>query len=164
MPILDLITFKAILPQRSAVMGLDIGTQRIGIAVSDETRFMAIPLQTIERKKLKQDKEILDQIITQKKISGCVVGWPLNMNGTEGPKCQSVRDFMNTLLKEYQLLNCVGDEMPVLFWDERLSTVAMQRSLISDLDTSRKKRAKVIDQMAAHFILQGALDALANAS
>lgn len=160
MPILDLPSFKAALPMRSRVMGLDIGTHRIGIAVSDETHFMSMPLQTLERQKLKQDKAILDQIIAEKKIGGCVVGWPLNMNGTEGPKCQSVRDFMGTLLKEYQLLNCAGEEMPVFFWDERLSTVAMQRSLISDLDTSRKKRAKVIDQMAAQFILQGALDAM----
>ena len=160
MPILKRQEFKAALPPKSRILGIDVGAKTFGLAISDGMHMIATPLKTINRQKMKDDVILFKHVIEEYKIGGCIVGWPLNMNGTEGPRCQATRGLMHSLLTEYHLQNMSGEEMPVMFWDERLSTSAMEKSLIREQDTNRKKRAKVIDQMAAQFILQGALDCL----
>lgn len=160
MPILKRQDFKAALPPKTRILGIDVGTKTFGLAISDGTHTIATPLKTINRQKMKDDVVAYKQIIDEYNIGGCIVGWPLNMNGTEGPRCQATRGLMHSLLTEYHLQNSVDEEMPVMFWDERLSTQAMEKSLIREQNTNRKKRAKIIDQMAAQFILQGALDCL----
>ena len=147
----DLAEFKAACP-KGRLMGIDAGSKTLGLALCDETRLVASTLQTIHRKKWQQDQCILENLFQTFFIQGIVVGWPLNMNGTQGPRCQATQDFVKNLLKV--------KDMPCLFWDERLSTVAVTRTLL-EADVSRKKREKVIDALAAAYILQGCLDALA---
>ena len=133
----------------SSWMGLDLGTKTIGVAVSDRLLSCATPLHTIRRVKFSKDAEALLQIIENREIGAIILGLPRNMDGSEGPRCQSTRAFARNLAN---LTN-----LPIGYWDERLSTVAAERALL-EADTSRKRRAKVIDTVAAGYILQGALD------
>ncbi|UWQ47223.1 Holliday junction resolvase RuvX [Leisingera aquaemixtae] len=141
--------FAAALPPMSALMGLDLGTKTIGVAVSDRIGAVATPLETVKRKKFSADAARLLEIIRARDISGILLGLPRNMDGTEGPRCQSTRAFARNLT---QLT-----DLPISFWDERLSTVAAEKALL-EADTTRKRRAEVIDHVAASYILQGALD------
>jgi putative holliday junction resolvase len=134
------------------LLGLDLGTKTIGIAVSDVTRQIATPLRTIQRTKFTVDAGDLVKLAEAEKALAFVLGLPINMDGTEGPRCQSTRAFARNLEKL--------TPVPILFWDERLSTAAVQRMLIAD-DRSRAKRAELVDKLAAAYILQGALDRLA---
>ena len=134
-----------------ALMGLDPGTKTIGVAVSDGLRSVATPLLTVKRTKFTADAEALKSIAVERAIAGVVIGLPVNMDGSEGPRAQSSRAFGRNLERALGL--------PVAFWDERLSTVAAERALL-EADTSRARRAEVIDHVAAGFILQGALDRL----
>ena len=149
----DIAAFAAALPAGRAVAGLDLGEKTIGVAVSDRRLSVATPLETIRRKKFTLDAGALLAICAGREIAGLVVGLPMNMDGTEGPRCQSTRAFARNLERL--------TEMPIAFWDERLSTVAAERALL-EADTSRKRRSEVIDHVAAGFILQGALDRLAH--
>ena len=130
-------------------MGLDLGTKTIGVAVSDRLLSSATPLQTIRRMKFSKDAEALLQITENREMGAIILGLPRNMDGSEGPRCQSTRAFARNLARL--------TDLPIGFWDERLSTVAAERALL-EADTSRKRRAKVIDHVAAGYILQGALD------
>ena len=130
-------------------MGLDLGTKTIGVAVSDRLLSSATPLQTIRRMKFSKDAEALLQITENRDMGAIILGLPRNMDGSEGPRCQSTRAFARNLARL--------TDLPIGFWDERLSTVAAERALL-EADTSRKRRAKVIDHVAAGYILQGALD------
>ena len=141
----------AALPPRRALIGLDFGEKTIGVAVSDLAARVASPLETIRRKKFTLDAARLSEIVQGRAIGGIVLGLPLNMDGSEGPRCQKTRAFARNLSGLIDL--------PIGFWDERLSTVAAERALL-EADTSRKRRAEVIDHVAAGYILQGALDRL----
>ncbi len=143
--------FAAACPPMTALAGIDLGDKTIGVAVSDRIGAVATPLETIKRKKFGTDAERLLQIIAARDIGGIVLGLPRNMDGTEGPRCQSTRGFARNLSRL--------TDLPITFWDERLSTVAAERALL-EADTSRKRRAEVIDHVAASYILQGALDRL----
>ena len=143
--------FAGALPPFGALMGLDLGTKTIGVAVSDGMRSVSSPLETIKRKKFGLDAERLLEIIKGRDVGGIVFGLPRNMDGSEGPRCQSTRAFARNLSRLTAL--------PITFWDERLSTVAAERALL-EADTSRKRRAEVIDHVAAGVILQGLLDRL----
>jgi putative Holliday junction resolvase len=140
------------LPPHARLMGVDLGTKTIGLALSDVERRIATPLETIRRVKFTQDAERLAELAQKFEIVAFVVGLPLNMDGSEGPRVQSTRAFLNNFAKFLPL--------PAVFWDERLSTAFVQRALIEQ-DASRAKRAEVVDRMAAAYILQGALDRLA---
>lgn len=144
--------FAAALPARGALAGLDLGTKTIGIALSDISRMVATPAQTITRKKFTLDAQALLTLCAGRSVTGLVLGLPLNMDGTEGPRCQATRAFARNLSGL--------TDLPIGFWDERLSTVAAERALL-EADTSRGKRADVIDHVAAGFILQGFLDRMA---
>ncbi len=143
--------FLAALAPGAALMGLDLGTKTIGIAVSDTLRRIATPLRTLRRKKFGEDAGSLIEIIQERAIGGLVLGLPRNMDGSEGPRCQSTRAFARNFSARMDL--------PITFWDERLSTVAAERALL-EADTSRKRRGEVIDHVAAGYILQGLLDRL----
>lgn len=145
--------FTAALPPMSALAGLDLGTKTIGVAVSDQFRTVATPLETIKRSKYTVDAAHLEKILSARQISGIVLGLPFNMDGSEGPRCQSTRAFARNFARQSAL--------PITYWDERLSTVAAERALL-EADASRKRRAEVIDHVAASYILQGALDRLAH--
>lgn len=151
----DLSEFAAVLPRFGALAGLDLGTKTIGFAVSDSFRSVASPITTIRRSKFTEDVVQLLKLCAEREIAGLVIGLPRNMDGSEGPRAQSTRAFVRNLAKLSPL--------PVAYWDERLSTVAAERALLEG-DTSRKKRAEVIDQVAAGYILQGALDRLSHLS
>lgn len=145
--------FAAALPRDRALAGLDLGEKTIGVAVSDRRLSVATPLETIRRKKFTADAEALLAICTKREIGGLILGLPRNMDGSEGPRCQSTRAFARNLTRL--------TEMPIGFWDERLSTVAAERALL-EADTTRKRRSEVIDHVAAGYILQGALDRIGN--
>lgn len=151
--ILPLVEAATHWPARGALVGLDLGTKTIGVAVSDPDRRLATGVETIQRKQFKQDAARLLAIATERKAAGFVLGLPINMDGSEGPRAQSTRAFARNLAGLTAL--------PIGLWDERLSTAAVERELIG-MDVSRAKRAEVIDEHAAIFILQGALDRLAN--
>ncbi|QPC41605.1 Holliday junction resolvase RuvX [Kaustia mangrovi] len=144
------------LPERlgpgERLMGLDLGTKTIGVALSDTTRTVATARETIRRRKFTQDAEALKAIADAENVSAIVLGLPVNMDGTEGPRAQSTRAFARNLPRILPL--------PVVFWDERLSTVAVTRTLL-EADSSRARRGEVVDKLAAAYILQGALDRLA---
>ena len=148
---------KALLPPGQRLLGLDLGEKTIGVAISDPGLTVASPIDTIRRTKFTEDVRQLAKMIQGREVGGMVVGLPINMDGTQGPRCQSVRHFAENLVKRADLL---GMEPEIAFWDERLSTVAVQRLLISEADMTRNKRAQSVDKMAAAYILQGALDAL----
>ena len=141
------------LADRTALIGLDLGTKTIGVAISDDRRMVASALDVILRKKFSIDAAILGGLITEYNVNGIILGLPLNMNGTEGPRCQSTRQFAINLDEKTNI--------PITFWDERLSTQAVEKHLISH-DVSRRRRKKVVDKLAAQFILQGTLDFLQN--
>ena len=149
----DATEFIAAIPPLGALAGLDLGTVTIGVAISDGLRTAGSPVETIKRKKFGIDAQRLLEIFDQRQITGIVLGLPMNMDGSEGPRCQATRAFARNLERLTPL--------PITFWDERLSTVAAERVLI-EADTSRKRRAEVIDQVAASYILQGMLDRLAH--
>jgi len=136
-----------------AVAGLDLGTKTIGVAVSDSFLTVATPLETIRRKKFGVDAARLLEIASGRELGGFVLGLPYNMDGTEGARCQSTRAFARNLSRL--------TDLPIGFWDERLSTVAAERALL-EADTSRKRRAEVIDHVAAGYILQGVLDRMSH--
>jgi len=148
----DLGDFLASLPQGRAICGLDLGDKTIGVAVSDLRRTVSTPIHVIRRSKFTEDAAALLAILSERNICGIILGLPLNMDGSEGPRVQSTRAFARNLIKL--------TDLPITFWDERLSTVAAERALL-EADTSRKRRREVIDQVAAGYILQGALDRLA---
>lgn len=152
-PLGDVVDFKRVLPFGKPVLGLDLGTKTIGVAISDILLSVATPLKTIRRKKFTLDAACLLEIAAARQVGGFVLGLPRNMDGSEGPRCQATRAFARNLLRL--------TDLPLCFWDERLSTVAAERALL-EADTSRKRRAEVIDHVAAAYILQGALDRLAH--
>lgn len=142
---------KHFLPADKRLLGMDPGTKTIGLAVSDLALTVGTPLMTIRRTKFKADAVEIGKIIESRAVGGFIIGLPVNMDGSEGPRCQSIRQFQKNLEEYFDL--------PMCFWDERLSTVAVTRTLL-EADTSRAKRAKAVDKLAAAYILQGALDAM----
>jgi putative holliday junction resolvase len=151
-PILPLVDAAGHWASRGALIGLDLGTKTIGVAASDPDRRLATGVETIARVKFAADAERLLWLARERRAVGFVLGMPINMDGSEGPRAQSTRAFARNFARL--------TELPIALWDERLSTAAVERDLIA-ADASRKKRAAVIDQHAAAFILQGALDRLA---
>ncbi len=149
MPILALPALIPALPRHARLLGLDLGTKTIGLALSDVSCTIATPFDTIRRTKFTKDAEALLAIVDRHEVGGLVLGLPVEMDGAEGARCQSVRAFAVNLLKLRDL--------PIVFWDERLSTAAVTRTLL-EADASRKRRAEVVDKLAAAYILQGALD------
>lgn len=143
--------FREIIPLKNSILGIDLGKKRTGIAVSDINQKIASPLKVIENMKFNEILNILEKIVTERNICAIIVGDPINMDGSIGPKSQSSRSFIKNLSKEL--------DIPILLWDERLTTVSAERSLI-EADISRKKRQKVIDKIAASIILQNFLDYL----
>ena len=143
--------FAAALPPHGALMGLDLGTKTVGVAVSDTFRSVSTPLQTIRRTKFTADAVAIEALLTARTVVGIILGLPLNMDGSEGPRGQATRAFARNMARRI--------DTPIGYWDERLSTIAAERILL-EADTSRKRRAEVIDHVAAGFILQGALDRL----
>ncbi|WP_374622718.1 Holliday junction resolvase RuvX [Devosia sp.] len=139
------------LPPAGKLLGLDLGTKTIGVAISDGMRYSATPLETIRRSKFTQDAIRIDELIAENHAVGIVLGLPLNMDGSEGPRVQSTRAFARNLAARISI--------PIVFWDERLSTSAVTRTLI-EADVRRDKRAEVVDKLAASYILQGALERL----
>ena len=150
--VLPLVEIAPRLPARGALIGLDLGTKTIGVAASDPDRRLATGVETVARKTFTADAQRLLALAAERRAAGFVLGLPLNMDGSEGPRAQSSRSFARNLSKL--------TELPIALWDERLSTAAVERDLIA-ADASRAKRAAIIDQHAAAFILQGALDRLA---
>lgn len=144
-------SLKAQLAVGQRLLGLDIGSKTIGLALSDITLTIATPMETIKRTKFKADVERLREIVAEQKVGGFVLGWPINMDGSEGPRCQSTMAFSRNLAEKIAL--------PQALWDERLSTSAVERTLI-EADRSRARRKQLVDKMAAAYILQGALHAL----
>jgi len=155
MPILALTDAAALLPERGALIGLDLGTKTIGVAASDPDRRIAAPVETILRQRFNLDAARILELAAERRAAGIVLGLPINMDGSEGPRAQSTRAFARNLARL--------TELPIALWDERLSTAAVERALIA-ADASRAKRKAVIDQHAAAYILQGALDRLAHRS
>lgn len=150
MPVLPLADLKAGLPREGRLLGLDLGTKTIGLALSDVGRQVATPFDVIQRRKFTPDAEALLRIVDAQGVAGLVLGLPVSMDGTEGPRCQSTRQFAANLL--------ALRDLPLAFWDERLSTAAVERVLVEGADMTRRRRAQVVDKMAAAYILQGALD------
>jgi putative Holliday junction resolvase len=148
----DIPKFLSNLPPLCPIIGLDLGEKTIGVAVSDTYRSVATPLETVRRKKFSVDAARLKVLITDRAIGGVVLGLPRNMDGSEGSRCQSTRAFARNFSMLWN--------GPITFWDERLSTVAAEKALL-EADTTRKRRAEVIDHVAAGYILQGLLDRLA---
>ena len=152
MAIVDIMQLRDALPPRTPVVGLDPGEKTIGVAVSDISLTIASPLALIRRSKFTREAEELFALMESRGAAGVVIGLPVNMDGTEGARCQSNRALARNLLRLRDL--------PVAFWDERLSTAAVERMLIGEADMTRSKRAEVVDRAAAGYILQGALDRL----
>ena len=155
MAVVDLLELPAVAPARTPIAGVDLGEKTIGVAVSDRERMVASPLELIRKRKFTQDAERLFAPMQDRGAESLVIGLPVNMDGTEGPRCQSARAFGRNLLRLRDL--------PIAFWDERLSTMAVQRMLTAEADLSRGRRAELVDKAAAAYILQGALDRLRTA-
>ena len=151
MAVMPLTELKTALDRYGRVMGLDLGSKTIGLALSDVMRTIATPYDTIRRTKFTADARALLAAIDAEDVRALVIGLPISMDGTEGPRCQSPRQFAANLLEKRDL--------PIAFWDERLSTVAVERMLVDDVDMTRARRGQVVDKLAAAYILQGALDA-----
>ncbi len=151
MAVVDMVEMEALLARGACLLGLDLGEKTIGLAVSDGSLMIATPMETLKRSKFTADAERLSAVITERGVGGLVIGLPVNMDGSEGPRCQSARQFAENLLGRI--------DIPIAFWDERLSTAAVTRTLL-EADVSRRRRAEVVDKMAAAYILQGALDRL----
>ncbi|WND02459.1 Holliday junction resolvase RuvX [Temperatibacter marinus] len=143
--------FKSAVGDYKRILGLDIGSKTIGLALSDTMQMVASPMETIRRTKFSKDVERLSEIVQQENVGGFILGWPVNMDGSEGPRCQSTMAFSKNLFDKIPL--------PQALWDERLSTAAVERTLI-EADRSRARRAELVDKLAASYILQGALHAL----
>jgi putative Holliday junction resolvase len=155
MAVVDLLELPGALAPRTPRVGLDLGEKTIGVAVSDIGLMIASPLALIRRSKFTADAEALLKQMEGRGAGGIVIGLPINMDGTEGPRCQSVRAFGRNLLRL--------KDLPIAFWDERLSSAAVNRMLIDEADTTRARRAEVVDKAAAAWILQGALERLRSA-
>ncbi len=153
MAIFFLEDLKIALASGTRLLGLDLGTKTIGLAISDPSLSVASPIDTIRRTKFGKDAVLLEECVTSRGVGGLVIGLPINMDGSEGPRCQSTRQFAANMIAR-------GFTSPIAFWDERLSTAAVERVLVDEADLSRRKRAAVVDKMAAAYILQGALDRL----
>jgi putative Holliday junction resolvase len=150
-PLVPIEDLPPLLAREARLLGLDVGTKTIGMALSDVTRSVATPYHTVRRTKFTEDAVVIEAAIEEHDVGAVVIGLPLNLDGSEGPRAQSTRAFARNLAARIAV--------PILFWDERLSTAAVERHLI-EADASRKRRAEVIDRMAAAYILQGALDRL----
>lgn len=153
---MDITELAGVLPPRTCLLGLDLGEKTIGVAVSDLSLTLASPLELIKKTKFTLEAERLFKLMNDRSAAGLVIGLPVNMDGTEGPRAQSCRAFARNLLRL--------KEVSIAFWDERWSSAAMNRFLIEEADLSRAKRAEVIDRNAAAYILQGALDRIKDAS
>ena len=153
----DLQDLPGLLGPRQRLLGLDLGEKTIGLALSDSALSLASPLETIRRQKFTKDAEALKRVIEERNVGGLVLGLPVNMDGSEGRRCEQTRSFAQNLK------SVAGIELPIAYWDERLSTSAVERFLIGEADMTRKRRGEVVDKMAAAYILQGALDALKRA-
>jgi putative Holliday junction resolvase len=151
-PVVSLAELSTLVPTGGRLLGLDIGSKRVGLAFSDETRTLATADRVLERARYADDLARLAALCRERHVGGIVVGLPVSMDGREGPQCQRVRQFARDLLLRI--------DVPLAFWDERLSTAAVDRMLIREVDMSRKRRRGVVDQVAAAYILQGALDAM----
>jgi putative Holliday junction resolvase len=151
MPIRNPADLRADLAPGHRLMGFDIGEKTLGLALSDTSLTIATPLETLRRGKFTADVAILTRIVAEHRVGGFVLGLPVNMDGSEGPRCQSVRAFATNLVGKIDL--------PLAFWDERLSTAAVTRTML-DADLSRARRAELVDKLAAAYILQGFLDRL----
>ena len=152
MAVFELLELEAALPRGAPLAGLDLGEKTIGVAVSDGSRMIASPLALIRKTKFTEDAQTLFDLMQRRGAEGLVIGLPINMDGSEGPRCQSARAFARNLLRLR--------ELPIAFWDERMSTMAVNRMLIDEGDMTRGRRAEVVDKIAATWILQGALDRL----
>ena len=152
MAVVDLTELPALLPRYSALIGLDLGEKTIGVAVSDVTRMVGSPLELIRKTKFTAEANRLFALIDEREVGAIVIGLPVNMDGTEGTRCQSNRAFARNLLRLR--------DIPIAFWDERMSTMAVNRVLVEEADVTRARRAELVDKMAAAWILQGALDRL----
>ena len=152
MAVVDIEVLNEVLTPGVRLLGLDLGSKTIGLALSDGALIVASPHATIRRAKFTADAERLRALVDAHEIGGLVIGLPVNMDGSEGPRCHSSRQFAANLLERF--------DIPIAFWDERLSTAAVTRTLL-EADVSRKRRGEVVDKMAAAYILQGALDRLA---
>lgn len=153
MAVVELLDLPALLPRHAAVLGLDLGEKTIGVAASDVSRSVASPLALIRRTKFTRDVAELFEHMDSRNAAALVIGLPVNMDGSEGPRCQSNRAFARHLLR-------IRPDLPIAFWDERMSTMAVNRMLIEEADVTRARRAELVDKMAAAWILQGALDRL----
>jgi putative Holliday junction resolvase len=156
MPVVDLTELPALLPRHAPIVGLDLGEKTIGVAVSDATLTVASPLELIRKTKFTDDAAALFKLMESRGAGGIVIGLPVNMDGTEGPRCQSSRAFGRNLLRLR--------DIPIAFWDERMSSMAVNRVLINEADVTRARRADLVDKMAAAWILQWALERLRSAS
>ena len=154
MALMELQDIPSQLTRGQRLMGLDLGSKTIGLALSDVMLSVASPLETIRRSKFTQDAQRLIELIQEHDVGALVLGMPYEMDGSEGKRCQSTRDFAINFKKLR--------DMPISYWDERLSTSAVERMLVNDVDMTRKRRGEVVDKLAAAYILQGALDALAH--
>jgi putative Holliday junction resolvase len=154
MPLYPITEMSGRLAKGKRLLGLDLGDKTIGLALSDPGLTVASPIDTIRRGKFTRDAEALIRAIEDRGVGGLVIGLPVNMDGTEGPRCQSTRQFAANLLTK--------TDIPIAFWDERMSTAAVERLLTNEADMTRKRRGEVVDKMAAAYILQGALDAMAH--
>jgi putative Holliday junction resolvase len=154
-PIVQIEDLPKLLGPEARLLGLDVGTKTVGLALSDVTRSIATPYDTVRRTKFTEDAKAILEVIEKNQVGALVIGLPLNLDGSEGRRAQSTRAFARNLAARIAV--------PIVFWDERLSTAAVERHLI-EADASRKRRAEVIDRMAAAYILQGALDRLKNLS
>ena len=155
MAVIDLLDLPTALPRHAPIVGLDLGEKTIGVAVSDLSLTVASPLELIRKVKFTDDAKALFKLMESRGAGGIVIGLPVNMDGTEGPRCQSSRAFGRNLLRL--------KDIPIAFWDERMSSMAINRMLIDEADMNRARRAEVVDKAAAGWILQGALDRLAEA-
>jgi len=149
--ITDIENLPPLLAREARLLGLDVGTKTIGMALSDVTRSVATPFDTIRRSMFTADAKTIREVVEKNQVGALVIGLPLNLDGSEGPRAQSTRAFARNLAAHV--------EVPMVFWDERLSTAAVERHLI-EADVSRKRRAELVDRMAAAYILQGALERL----
>ena len=150
-PLVPIEDLPRLLAPEARLLGLDVGTKTIGLALSDVTRSIATPYHTVRRTKFTEDAKVIQEAVEEHQVGALVIGLPINLDGSEGPRAQSTRAFARNLAARI--------EVPMVFWDERLSTAAVERHLI-EAGASRKRRAQVIDRMAAAYILQGALDRL----
>ncbi len=153
MAVIDIAELPAAVPKGAPVMGLDLGEKTIGVAVSDVGLMIATPIHLLRKTRFTDDAEALLALMQARDAGGLVIGLPINMDGTEGPRCQSARAFARNLLR-------LRPDLPIAFWDERLSTAAVNRMLIDEADVTRHRRKELVDKAAAAWILQGALDRL----